>query len=109
MDCLRDMWELQNVEVEMVQLRREWSRIKDLISKDNYGDHEDIQAGIEVAREQWQKIKEDFNVTVTEIEKIGRKLEQLNHQLYRPGRAEQGIDLPSAKYPAVGEAKIELG
>jgi predicted nucleic acid-binding Zn-ribbon protein len=79
------MWELQNVEVEMVQLRREWSRIKDLISKDNYGDHEDIQAGIEVAREQWQKIKEDFNVTVTEIEKIGRKLEQLNHQLYDQG------------------------
>lgn len=85
MDCLRDMWELQNVEVEMVQLRREWSRIKDLINKDNYGELENIKEGIAAAREQWQQIKGNYNTTVEEIEMIGRKLEQLNHQLYDEG------------------------
>lgn len=85
MDCLSDMWEMQKVEVEMVNLRREWTQTKDLLSKENYSDIEVIKDGIESAREQWQRIKEDYNAAVTEIELIGRKLEQYNHQLYDEG------------------------
>ncbi len=85
MDCLRDMWEMQNAEVEMVQLRREWNKTKDMMAKENTSDLEAIKAGIDSAREQWQTIKEDYNVAVTEIETIGRKLEQCNHQLYDEG------------------------
>lgn len=85
MDCLTDMWEMQNVEVEMVNLRREWTKTKDLLAKENYSDIEVIKAGIESAREHWQKIKEGYNAVVTEIELISRKLEQYNHQLYDEG------------------------
>lgn len=85
MECLRDMWELQNVEVEMVKQRKEWNSIKDLLEKEKYSDIEPIKAGIDSARTQWQGIKGDYNFTVTEIEMISRKLEQFNTQLYDEG------------------------
>lgn len=85
MDCLRDMWELQNVEVEMVKFRKEWAQIKDVMAKEKYCELETIQAGIDSARDQWHKTKTEYDLTVAEIEKICRKLEQFNNQLYDEG------------------------
>lgn len=85
MDCLKSMWTLQNIEVEMVQLRKEWAHVKDLIEKEARSDLEQIQAGIESARDQWQEIKAQYDDMVAEIESINRKLNQYNQQLYVEG------------------------
>jgi len=85
MDCLKDMWSLQSVEVEMVKLRKEWETVKDLTGKEKSSDLEQIQAGIISARQQWQQIKTEYDSTVAEIEKINHKLHQYNQQLYVEG------------------------
>lgn len=85
MDCLKDMWNLQKIEVEMVQLRKEWNHVKDLLEKEVRSDLEQIQAGINEAREQWQSVKAEYDEAVAEVESINRKLSQYNQQLYVEG------------------------
>lgn len=85
MNYLKAMWELQNVEIEMVRLRREWAQAKDLASRETGGDLASIQEGIQVARTRWEQIKEEYEESVSEIETIVRKLEQYNNQLYEDG------------------------
>jgi len=82
MDCLKDMWKLQQVEVEMVQLRKEWSKLKELLDGESSGDLQQIQADIDSSRMQWKETKKEYEEAVTEIEAINRQLNQLNQQLY---------------------------
>lgn len=93
MDCLRDMWSLQKVEVEMVQLRKEWEQVKELLTREKRSELELIQTGIDNAREQWHLIKLDYDATVTEIEGINRKLHQYNQQLYGEGSSKELISI----------------
>ena len=85
MDFLKQMWQLQQVEVEMVRLRKEWDHIKDLVSRESRSDLDAIRAGIEKAREQWQAIKEEYDAAVQETQSIGSKLVQHEGQLYQQG------------------------
>lgn len=85
MDCLKEMWSLQNVEVEMVQLRKEFAHVKDLLDKEKRSDLDLIQYGIDTARNQWQQIKAEYDEMVAEVEKISHKLTQSNQQLYIEG------------------------
>jgi predicted nucleic acid-binding Zn-ribbon protein len=79
------MWQLQNIEVEMVKLRKEWMQIKELLNRDTGEDLAVIQSGISEAREQWGLCKEEYEESVSEIATIGRKLDQFNSQLYEGG------------------------
>lgn len=85
MDSLKAMWRLQNTEVEMVKLRKEWNDIKELLGRESGAETAEIQAGIAEARARWQKNKEEYEESTLEIETIGRKLEQFNSQLYDGG------------------------
>ncbi len=85
MNYLNEMWQLQNIEVEMVKLRKEWTEIKEWLNRETGEDLAEIQAGINEAREQWERTKEEYEETTSEIEAIGRKLEQFNSQLYEDG------------------------
>lgn len=85
MDFLRQMWELQQAEVEMVKLRKEWDHIKELIAREARTNLDAIRAGIDKAREQWQQIKKQYDAAVVETESIGRKLQQHDSQLYQDG------------------------
>jgi len=84
-ECLKDMWELQNTEIEMVKLRREWAQLKELLARDKDDELAAIQKSLNEAREQWRTAKKNHDETVAEIEQISRKLEQLNCQLYEEG------------------------
>jgi len=85
MSFLNQMWQLQNIEVEMVKLRKEWMEIKEWLNRETGEDLAEIQAGIIEAREQWELCKKEYEETVSEIETIGRKLDQFNIQLYEGG------------------------
>ncbi len=85
MDFLKQMWQLQQVEVEMVRLRKEWDHIKELAARESRSDLDAIRSGIEKAREQWQSIKEEYDAAVQETQSIGNKLVQHEEQLYQQG------------------------
>lgn len=85
MNYLKEMWRLQNIEVELVKLRKEWTQIKEWLNRETGEDLAEIQAGINEAREQWELCKGEYEEGVSEIETIGRKLEQFNSQLYEGG------------------------
>ncbi len=59
MNYLNEMWQLQNIEVEMVKLRKEWTEIKEWLNRETGEDLAEIQAGINEAREQWERTKEE--------------------------------------------------
>lgn len=85
MNHLVAMWQLQNIEIEMVKLRKEWTQAKELTNRETGRDLALIQAGIDEARTRWEKCKEEYEESVSEIETIARKLEQYNNQLYEGG------------------------
>lgn len=91
MSFLNQMWQLQNIEVEMVKLRKEWIQIKELLSRETGDDLAEIQAGINEAREQWEQRKEEHDECVSEIETISRKLDQFNSQLYEGGAQSKAL------------------
>lgn len=86
MDYLKEMWSLQNTEVEMVRLRKEWSELKERLSKESCcADLAEIQTGVKEAKAIWAKCKKEYEDSTEEIETIGRKLIQFNSQLYEGG------------------------
>lgn len=85
MNHLGDMWQLQNIELEMVKLRREWTEIKDLLSRETGSDLAEIKSGVDQARQRWEENKLKYEESVREIETLSRKLEQFNSQLYGGG------------------------
>ncbi|NLY32912.1 MAG: hypothetical protein GX065_08960 [Firmicutes bacterium] len=85
MSHLKELWQLQKTEVEMVKLRKEWNQIKELMNRDTGEDLAEIQAGISEARKEWEQNKAEYDEIVSEVADIGRKLEQFNSQLYEGG------------------------
>ena len=113
MDCLKEMWSLQSVEVEMVKLRKEWDQVKELAAKENRSDIDLIQNGIDGAREQWQSAKNEYDTTAAEIEILNRKLHQNNEQLYAQGgqskelvSIQQSIDQLSSRKQALEDKQL---
>lgn len=114
MDCLKDMWDLQDTEIEMVKLRKEWDKVKELMANERRSDLEQIQAGIDTAREEWQQVKVDHDGTAAEIETINYKLQQSKQQLYEEGglskellSLQQNISQLEKRKAALEETQLE--
>lgn len=108
MDCLKQMWELQQVEVEMVKLHKEWDHIKELIARESRSDLETIRSGIDKARGQWQAIKKEYDAAVDETESIGRKLQQHDSQLYQDGGQSKELMAIQQKISELKKRKVHL-